>query len=83
MEAAEVDPLLEVDLSVAGSLDRPRPVVMRVDVVRPDQPRLPEMLCHLRPPVVVFVSGILGQCGLEVEGGVGGREDRAPQVAPL
>ena len=44
VQAAEVDALLEVDLHVAGSLQRPRPVVVRVDVLGPDDPRLALLL---------------------------------------
>ena len=40
VQPAEVDALLEVDLRVAGRLQRPVPAVVRVDVVRPDDRRL-------------------------------------------
>src|SRR4051812_30682182 len=33
VEAAKVDPLLEIDLRMTGRLNRPRPVVVRIDVV--------------------------------------------------
>jgi len=40
MQSAEIDALLEVDLRAAGRLQRPRPVVVRIDVVGPDPPGL-------------------------------------------
>ena len=52
VQAAEVHPLLEVDLGVAGRLQRPLPVVVRVDVVGPDDLRLGplRLLRHPKSP---------------------------------
>ena len=40
VQPAEVDALLEVDLRVARRLQRPVPLVLRIDVVGPDDLRL-------------------------------------------
>ena len=49
VQPAEIDALLEVDLRVAGRLQRPVPAVMRIDVVRPDDLRLAALFLRHAP----------------------------------
>ena len=57
VQAAEVDALLEVDLRVAGRLQRPLPVVVRVDVVGPDDLRLGQLVFFaIRIPLLVAAT---------------------------
>ena len=47
VQPSEIDALLEIDLRVTGRLDGPRPVVVRIDVIRADELRLRDpFLCH-------------------------------------
>ena len=48
VQPAEIDALLEVDLRVAGRLQRPVPAVVRIDVVGPDDLRLRALAFPLR-----------------------------------